>query len=468
MRLLFITNPIAVSEISEWCTGDAVDEHSYALAELYRVHVLKRITAIDSTDENQHSQLVSLNPHFRESFKTALSCPCEPWTVPGSTDIPIVPIDTIEHASREKWDTLLRMLVSLDPPSHRKTPPALASSIENFVRKSGLMAEQSATGTRKKLGISAAGYEYMLKGYHSQVWIFVLETMKVCSSLEDSVALLFMMAFCTHGRGYPLIHLSLPQRQLVYEFAQLGIIYAPGIEQGGDSVLFYPSQVAIAMLFRSAVRGTSGGSIGGKGLHKFSLPSTEPQFGNAAFGKTSTHSGTGPPPISIDDSAALNELQIIVETNHQVVAYLTSELHLALLHLFVDFQVALPNMAIGRLTRTKAKEAFKIGLRAEQIVQFLCVHAHPRTASQQPVIPLNVVDQLVLWQNEQDRLKDADALFVDFTLHPSFTKDKYSALLSTARRLEAVLWCDDSKMQAVFDPDVYESQLDDYIRDVLI
>jgi hypothetical protein len=84
---------------------------------------------------------------------------------------------------------------------------------------------------------------------------------------------------------------------------------------------------------------------------------------------------------------------VIVETNSQVVAYVSSDLHLAMLRLFVDITVRMPNMAMGRVTRERAKAAYRIGIRAEQIIDFLASHAHPIVSNRTdglPVIPENV------------------------------------------------------------------------------
>ena len=473
MRLLFITNPVQIAELRDWCTE--LEEHARVVDELLRMNVLKRVSS-ETGLPDAGSEHVLLHADFSDGLKTAISAPREPWTDEGDAVEPeAVAVEIIERNSRTRWDMLLRVLVGLDAvgaKSHGSS--GMSGSIESFVRKTGLMSESGPGNVRRKLTITAAGYEYMLKGYAAQVWVYVNETLGLCSVLEEAVSLLCMLAHCVPGQGYRLSRLSALQQQLVLEFAQLGLVYLSEIARTGVFAgiqVFYPARSSVSLLFGATAATTAGSAatLGGGGmarLSKFSMPSKKQQIlaeapvvGLAGGSSSQVYSGGE----GDGDVAALDELSIIVETNHQVVAYLTSELHLALLKLFVDFHVALPNMAIGRLTRAKAKEAFRIGIKAEQIVQFLCVHAHPLTASQQPVIPLNVVDQLVLWENESERLRGQDAVFVDFSLTATFSKDKYRAVIEAARGMGALLWSLDSGMQACFDPALYTQHIEPFV-----
>ena len=56
------------------------------------------------------------------------------------------------------------------------------------------------------------------------------------------------------------------------------------------------------------------------------------------------------------------------------------------------------------ITRAKAKTAFSMGIKAAQIVDFLVTHAHNIVRDKTPIIPSNVVDQLVIWEAEQERI----------------------------------------------------------------
>jgi hypothetical protein len=57
-------------------------------------------------------------------------------------------------------------------------------------------------------------------------------------------------------------------------------------------------------------------------------------------------------------ASKVGTLDVIVETNMQVVAYVSSELHLAMLKLFVDISIRMPNMAMGKVDELTEKILF--------------------------------------------------------------------------------------------------------------
>jgi transcription initiation factor TFIIH subunit 4 len=132
------------------------------------------------------------------------------------------------------------------------------------------------------------------------------------------LALFFLLSDCKFGNCYPIEALTRSQKQLVNEFSKIGLIYMRNIL----STRFYPTQVAINMLFKSV-------KTSDEELEK---DKNERNNGNMNDKKTAV-------------------IRIIVETNLQVIAYVTSDLHLAMLKLFVDLSVRMPNMAMGKITR---------------------------------------------------------------------------------------------------------------------
>ncbi|PTB77468.1 RNA polymerase II transcription factor B subunit 2, partial [Trichoderma longibrachiatum ATCC 18648] len=67
------------------------------------------------------------------------------------------------------------------------------------------------------------------------------------------------------------------------------------------------------------------------------------------------------------------------------------------------------------------RQAINFGITADQIISYLSAHAHEqmhRTAAltNKPVLPPTVVDQIRLWQLENERMKTTSGfLFRDFT-----------------------------------------------------
>ena len=71
----------------------------------------------------------------------------------------------------------------------------------------------------------------------------------------------------------------------------------------------------------------------------------------------------------------------------RVYAYTTSEVQVAVLRAFVRWDVLLPNLFVGTITRDSANEALVKGITAEQMVAFLRQHAHPRAAARACAVP---------------------------------------------------------------------------------
>lgn len=68
-------------------------------------------------------------------------------------------------------------------------------------------------------------------------------------------------------------------------------------------------------------------------------------------------------------------------------------------------------MAVGILTRDSVRQALRSGITAEQMINFLRLHAHPRMIAQAPpILPPTVVDQIKLWENERDRFNFSDGV----------------------------------------------------------
>jgi len=405
-----------------------------------------------------------MNPHFQKSLHLALTSPIQPWSdgLSGVTNqqdsfAPTqVEIDTF---STEKWNDVLAFLVNLLPSN------ALPSNVlVMFVQREGLMVRTGAAGagsklsytgggSKAKLVITAKGYEYMLKDYLSQVWEFVTEAVKHSPSQEDALSLLFMLSYCSFGQGYPLNALTKPQQQLVFEFSQVGIIYMRSL----TSMYFYPSRIAINMVF--------GAAAAAEVLQQNAIPSSSRLFNGAGIGAAASN-GIGESSTDLESSISttvaggrgggggdMQQLKIIVETNSQVSAYLTNDIHLAMLQLFVDITVRMPNLVLGRITRDKARQAFAMGIRASQIIDFMVLHAHPVVAVRRPIIPENVTDQLALWEGELKRLGSQEAAVVDFrSLGGYFSKDVFAELVTNLKHANVLLWEDVKLMTVAVSP----------------
>lgn len=200
------------------------------------------------------------------------------------------------------------------------------------------------------------------------------------------------------------------------------------------SARFYPTRAAINMLFKSSR----------------SEGESAPKSGNEASSSSSSSSI----PATLRSRGKAHTLRIIVETNLQVIAYVTSDLHLAMLKLFVDLAVRMPNMAIGKITRERSKEAFRMGIRASQIIEFLLSHAHPKTAIRESaVVPDNVCDQLLLWEAERYRVQADEVVLLEFAEVRGVTKVLFTNIFTYSKKLNVCLWGNEMKMVLAIKPE---------------
>ncbi|EHL02459.1 putative RNA polymerase II transcription factor B subunit 2 [Glarea lozoyensis 74030] len=148
---------------------------------------------------------------------------------------------------------------------------------------------------------------------------------------------------------------------------------------------------------------------------------------------------------------------IIIETNYH------SPLQIAVLALFTKLTTRYPNMVTGRVTRESVYRAVSSGISSDQIITYLSTHAHPELLKASaakgggPVLPPTVVDQIRLWQIENERMKTTYGfLFKDFE-----STDEYKKLLKYADEIGVLTWA--SKTEEKFFVSKVE-QLKDYMK----
>ena len=154
--------------------------------------------------------------------------------------------------SLEKWDALLRFLLKIEG-SSQVTPEYRNLCGTGLMQNRGKKydATKRTRATVMSLQITAKGYEYMLKSYQQQVWLFVYETIQHIEGRDELLSLLFMLSYCEFGEGYPIAALTPPQKTLVLEFSAVGLVYVEDASVSDAGGQFYPSNIAINMMFKS-------------------------------------------------------------------------------------------------------------------------------------------------------------------------------------------------------------------------
>jgi transcription initiation factor TFIIH subunit 4 len=246
----------------------------------------------------------------------------------------------------------------------------------------------------------------MLQDVHVQVWQFILKyiqkmvgaqvnTEKAQKEAARKEALLFLicLSYCRVGKGYPAGALTKSTKNIMKEWSYFGLLYICKI---GGALMFFPTRVAVNLVVGGLADGI--GSAAGSASESTSVAALS---SSAAATRVLENALEDPIPSK-------NHIAIIVQTNFQVCAYTTSALHVSMLGLFCDVTTfrRLPNVIFYRITRDSIKGAFKLGIEARQILRFLKMHAHPRLRTgDQPLIPGNIEDQIVLWDRERSRVK---------------------------------------------------------------
>ena len=417
MRLLWVGNrQFKAKDLVHYVYQEHEEKHLEAIRELMRHRVLLA-TGVG------RDKMFYLNTFFSTSFKYALTTPLNPMVDGSPSDkIKAIQEEVIEKRCAKRWNVVLNCLLHPEVKSNRAEAPTAV----DFFRRKQLIAHVGG-GTAEE--ITARGYEYLLKPKSLQIWAFVLERLEFLKQQQrpdaamQVVSLLFKLAYCQYKRWYSDDNLTASQKELLGEFAQLGIVFK---EKSG---VFFPTRTAIGMLYESSAAGRLGVVAGGD------------------VGGATTSVGT-----TADDDEA--ELQLITETTFQVIAYLESDLHFEMIQLFMDIEMRLPGMTVGRITREKVHSAFKKNITAAQILHFLNMYAHPNTVREGDfAVPPNVRDQIVVWWNETTRITAHEAVVYDLVdiVGEDFSVGAFDNVLTHTQDMDdAVLWADrSSQMLAV-------------------
>lgn len=400
---------------------------------------------------------ISLTPQFFQGLRDSLqSLDVSPWTAltAEQTDFlaqeatrvlgkpvqfPTMTTEDLERYTQDQWDAVLHYLVGTPNMQVQPNP-----AVTHFLLQTNLMQPDPdfrGHADDAPLVITQKGYDFMLQDNAQQVWHFVMQYLQSMEShakaqalQKEALLVLICLSFSRFGECYSAAALSKDGRVIMKDLALFGLLY---VKKVGKTSIFYPTRIAMQL-----VGATGGSSRGGGGMWSLSSKALE-----SALAHPEPH-----------DSS---HLAIITQTNFQLCAYTTSELHVSMLGLFCDVQSIrrLPNVVFMTITRDSVKAAFALGIKAQQILRFLEKHAHPnlRQGTASPVPP-NIVDQVFLWDKERHRV-DWKEVF----LHQCMLQGEFQAVRAYTLKLDAHVWSSENRNQLFLNYD-YAEKIQSFVR----
>ncbi|CAN8098379.1 unnamed protein product [Discula destructiva] len=470
MAVLYMPTPLTLDDLELWVKPDAKRARDQALSILRRLHII----SISMPTKDKPQQSMTLTANFRTSLRLALEGggDHQSFGVPSTLPVP-EHIDTafLDRYARRRWEAVLHYVVnSVEIPvweggggggsypssSHNSHGPSV--SVKELLLV-GRLVERRPGGS---ISITQAGFTFLLQEANAQVWTLLLQWLEAADvaskmhadghkvakgqSLDsvDMLSFLFMLASLELGQAYDCYALTEMRRNMLPDLVDFGLIY---IDSKQNSQ-FYPTRLATTLTSgASALRSVSSG---------FDAAIAATGGGGSGGGSGGVVVGGG------EDSNSGGKGFIILETNYRIYAYTSSPLQISVLALFCELRHRFAGMVTGRLSRKSICQAIKHGITADQIIAYLATHAHEQmhrlaATNNKPVLPPTVVDQIRLWELENERMKTTTGfLFKDFT-----DRVEYDRVCTYADEIGVLKWRSD--MKQMFFADRHE-QLGDYMK----
>ncbi|KAK3303189.1 transcription factor Tfb2-domain-containing protein [Chaetomium strumarium] len=448
--LLYMPSPLLLSELDVWVRPEGKMHRDRALSILRSLHIIQ-ITP-PGRDKPQEIQLTT---NFKNSLRLALEGggTHNSFGVPSKLPVdPKIDIAYLDNYARKKWEDILHYVVNSVPVHGDAGGGASGGGPKASVKElllAGRLVERRPN-TRGGVGITQAGFTFLLQEANAQVWTLLLLWLEAADHTKaaagdakgptkpdsiDMLSFLFMLASLELGRAYDTDALTETRRNMLPALVDFGLIYIPR----EDPRQYLPTRLATTLTSSaSALRSVSSG------------------FSAATANNPGDASSLGIAP------EATSKGSIIIETNYRLYAYTSSPLQIAVLALFTQLNMRFAGMVTGRLTRDSIRRAIGFGITADQIIRYLASHAHEQmvraaAATGRPVLPPTVVDQIRLWQLENERMRTtAGFLFKDFD-----SVEEYLSLSEYAEEIGVLVWKSDRKR--MFFASKFE-QLRDYLK----
>lgn len=368
MSLLYNEEPIPLEDLESWVRPESYRDREDAFGKLRRLHIA----------QEQNGQ-ISLDPVFKKNFRLALTGGGDhhSFGVPVSTEEKKkIQISFLDNYAAKQFDCILHYMV--EPNGQQQPSPG----VKHLLTTSGLMARAGHSSLPK---ITQHGFSFILQEGNAQIWVLLIQYLEMSEDLgmekTDVLHFLLMLGSLELGQAYSVGTLTDTQQKMLRDLRDYGVVY----QRRASSDRFYPTRLATTLTSDATGLRTAAASFS----NAISNGATETSPGERGF--------------------------IIIETNYRVYAYTNSPLAIAILDLFARLGTRFPNLVTAKLTRSSIQAAIANGITADQIIDYLKVHAHPQMKKNALVLPPTVVDQIRLWQIEGERMKTTPGfLFRDF------------------------------------------------------
>ncbi|CCC06707.1 unnamed protein product [Sordaria macrospora k-hell] len=442
--LLYMPDPFPLTSLDIWFPPESGGKihRDRTIAALRSLHVLQV-----SPPGKDRTQEIQITTSFKKGLQLAFEGGGEDGSfgVPSSLPVdPTIDIGYLDKYARKKWDDILHYVVnSLGVQSSSEGVSGPKASVKELLLAGRLVERRP--DTRTGIGITQAGFTFLLQESNAQVWTLLLLWLEAADHAADSgmdsidmLSFLFMLSSLELGTAYDTSALTETRRNMLPSLVDFGLIYFPR-----DTRQFFPTRLATTLTSTASALRTVSSAFTAATAN----PSGEP-------GTTTSTSG-GPAGATPADKTGTSK-GIIIETNYRIYAYTTSPLQIAVLALFCQLNMRFPNMVSAAL------RAIGFGITADQIISYLHAHAHQQmvreaTVTGKTVLPPTVVDQIRLWQLENERMQTtAGFLFKDFE-----STEEYAALSRYAEEIGVLVWKNDKRQ--LFFASKHE-QLRDYLK----
>lgn len=289
-----------------------------------------------------HGDLIALDDEFGDELFSALSGPVTVLEeVALGQEVKESSKKELMEFSKLQWERLMKPLLNMAHPKSETTRAPIDAQLLRTLEQAGLVNIGAA------VTLLPEGYTFLLSDIPNQIWVLVrslLSKEDLLARRTDGISFLIMIATALiPGAIYSTTSLSDYQQMLLERWESFGLI----------RLLSQPFQPSLGPIDDPTTPADQCAYFSVTPLARAILENSRDA-------------------VRIGDWSS----GIIVESNFYIYCYTNSTIMIGLLELFSHVSVRLPNMCVARLTRQSVRSAFRKGIHASHIIQYLQSNRH--------------------------------------------------------------------------------------------